>query len=144
MTVIVDTGPLVARMNRDAPRHDRARSLMDLVQSGRYGVPILTDLVLDEGMTLLGRRPGLKNVSQGLADRFWGRVGPGPAPFETRFTDKQAYQAATELHLSHYDQGLSFTDAALIVHARELDASVATFDRGFRGLVPVLPEPGDS
>lgn len=142
MTVIVDTGPLVARMNRDDRRHARARALMDRVQSGQHGIPILTDLVLDEGMTLLRKRPGLENLSRGLADLFWGRrQPPGPAAFETRFTDRQLYQMATDLHLSHYDQGLSFTDAALIVHARQLDATVATFDKGFRGLVPVIPEP---
>ena len=49
--------------------------------------------------------------------------------------DTEATRKAVTFHFERFDRGLSFTDCALIVLARELDAPVASFDAHFDGIV---------
>ena len=56
MTCLVDTDVFAAWVNRDEGRHREAVAVMEDVLGGEWGVPCVTDFVVDEALTLLGAR----------------------------------------------------------------------------------------
>lgn len=139
MTVLVDTNVLVAFLNVRDANHGRAMALMDELWDGAHGTVASVDHVLTEALTFLRRNPGRSDVSESLV-RLLLPTPDEPAPIELLPTEPLLLEAAASLHLGFYDQGLSGVDALILAHARDLGATVATFDRGFRGLVPVVPD----
>ncbi len=140
MSVVLDTGPLVAYVNEQDPLHDRAVELVEAALAGHLGTPVSTDYVLDEALTLLAKKVHREDVSRAFAAWAWGQAPVERRPFQLRWTDRAILREATEIHLSHFDQKLSVTDCTLIVHARRLGADVATFDGRFQGLIGVVDE----
>lgn len=140
MTVVLDTSVLVALVHSREPRHDATRRFMGKVFRGELGQPVSSEYVLDEGLTLLRRRPGRPVVSRDFASYFFGD-DEGPPPLRLVTSTQEDVHAAAELHFDRYDQELSFTDCVLATLAARLDAPVASFDRGFDGVVARV-EPG--
>ena len=134
MTIVLDTSVLVAFLHAGDPGHDHARAILRRVLAGEHGVPVTSDHVLDEGLTLLRRRPGREEVSRKFAAMFHGHEKL-PAFLRLHALDREGTRRAVALHFQRYDRGLSFTDCALVVLAKELDAPVASFDAHFDGLV---------
>lgn len=134
MTVLLDTGVLVAWINPSDPLHARAAAVVKQAMTGRLGQALSTDTVLDEGLTLLRRRPGRKEVSERFASLFF----PKRTGLDWLTCGEDILEAARTLHFRHYERGLSFTDCTLIAHAEALGAAVATFDQSFEGLVEVV------
>lgn len=135
MTIVLDTSVLAAYLHTGDSRHVAASDLMAQVLAGEMGVPVSSDHVLDEGMTLLRKRPGRQGVSQKFAALFFGDEDLRPV-VDLRPADRHQLRRALELHLAHYARGLSFTDCVLAVTAQDLGCAVASFDAGFDGIVP--------
>lgn len=132
MTILIDTGVLVAWLNTADGRHDQGRALMARILGGEFGVPIIIDHVIDETLTLLMSRKAPVDVSQALAAELFARQLPR---WQLRQTTLDDLQEAVEIHLKHHERGLSITDCALILHTTQLRATLATFDSGFKGIV---------
>lgn len=141
MTVLVDTGPLIAYLDPDDGRHDEAKSLLHRILSGQLGLPHSTDTVYDEGMTLIRLRKKNRRLMESYHTLFWPAPETNLRPFEVIPTTFDDYKKAALYQIQHFDQGLSLTDCTLIHHALERKAVIATFDRGFDGLIPVIPAP---
>lgn len=140
MPVVLDTSVLVALVHERDPHRPDARRFIERVLAGELGQPVSSEYVLDEGLTLLRRRPGRRGASRDYASYFFGdEVSPPPIRMVT--TTLQDVHDATELHFDRWDQGLSFTDCALAVLADRLDAPIASFDDHFDGVAPRI-EPG--
>lgn len=135
MTVLLDTSVLVAFLHAGDPQHTAADRLMTRVLRGELGVPVSCDYVLDEGLTVLRRKVGRREVSQKFAAMFTG-TEDRRAPLTVRFLARDHVLRALELHFEHFERGLSFTDCAVVALAEELGAPVASFDKGFDGIVP--------
>lgn len=137
MPVVLDTGPLIAYLNKDDALHPVAEPLVERILRGTYGVPVTTEFVLSEGLTFLRRRPGREALSRSFLE--WLQPPPPERPkVLLRTTPGDMLREAAVLHLQEYARGLSFTDCSLIVHARRLDAVVATHEGGFEGLVTTV------
>lgn len=134
MAVLVDTGPFLALINEADPWHDQAMTVWKQLRSGRHGRVLSTDLVAVEAMNFLARRPAKLAPSRRMWDYYAGKV----APVAWLSTPPETLRTAGDLHLREFKRGISLTDASLVVHATSLGASVATLDRGFDGLVPVV------
>lgn len=107
---------------------------MRRVLAGGHGAPVTSEHVLGEGLTLLRRRPGREGVSRKFAAMVYGDAKlPGFVRIQPQ--DGSAAKRAVDLHFQLYERGLSFTDCALVVLARDMGAPVASFDSGFDGLV---------
>lgn len=135
MTVVIDTSVLVALAHVRDSKHTESKALMQRILSGHYGLPVTSDYVLDEGLTLLQRRSGNPKAAADFASFFLGDE-KDPAPIDMRFMDKEGIQQALELHLDRYARRLSFTDCVLATMAQRLGAPIASFDSGFDGVVP--------
>ncbi len=114
---------------------------MERLLGGTWGEPFVTDFVLDEALTLVMAR----GLPLEAADRILALAGmavaPGAAASVTvaRVSDR-SLRAAFPLFRRHYRRGLSFTDCTSIATLDERRGDViASFDRGFDGLVARVP-----
>ena len=134
MAVLVDTGPFLALLNTADPWHDRAMRMWEELRSGRHGRVLSTDLVAVEAMNFLARRPARLALSRRMWDHYAGKA----TPIHWLSTPPETLRTAGELHLREFKRGISLTDASLVVHGQSLGAAIATLDRGFDGLLPVV------
>lgn len=134
MTVVLDTSVLVAFLHAGDPHHAAAQDILRRVLGGEHGVPIANEHVLDEGLTLLRRRPGREDVSRRYAAMFYGDADLTPF-LRLQTSDADATRRALALHLQRFERGLSFTDCTLAVLATDLGCPVASFDAHFDGIV---------
>lgn len=133
MTILLDTSMLAAFLNPRDDRHDDARKLMGRIVRGALGVPLSTEHVVAEGLTLLRKRPGDVAASR----RFSALFFPSQelrAPIVLHATTRDEVERTVALHFRFYERGLSFTDCHLLLLATEMGAPIATFDKGFDGL----------
>lgn len=138
MTVVLDTSILVAFLHAGEPAHARAREVMEAVMAGEHGLPVSLDAVLDEGLTLLARRPGRLEACRSFDALFFGDDALPPV-LELLPTTRELLERARGRFFSRFDQGLSFTDWLLVALAESMGAPVATLDGGFEGVVDVVP-----
>lgn len=133
MTVLVDTGVLVALINPKDALHQRAKAAMARILRREHGEPLGADVVLDEGLALLQKRHPVRISAESLAALFWGGKNKMPA-LRRISTDEDVLREATDLYFHHFSDQLSFTDCTLLVHARRLGADIATFDGNLKDL----------
>lgn len=138
MPLVLDTSVLVAAVDRRDKHHPAAIGIMSRGLRREYGDLIATDHVLAEGLAYLRAKVRDHRVSQAYAALFFGAAGAHEAPLRLRSTALDVVEEATELHFEYLERGISLVDCTLIVHARRLGAPVATFNRGFQGLVGVV------
>ncbi|MFA5862524.1 MAG: PIN domain-containing protein [Candidatus Thermoplasmatota archaeon] len=131
---MMDTSVLVAALHAGDENHNVAQAIWKQTLSGKHGRAVSLDHVLDEGLTLLRRRPGREDVSRKLAAMFVGAEDHPPLVALQPF-DRDAILRALNLHFERYDRGLSFTDCALVVLAQDLGCPIASFDTHFDGIV---------
>jgi predicted nucleic acid-binding protein len=117
--VLLDTGPLVAALDRRDQHHAWAKAQFD-----RLEAPLLTcEAVLSESCFLLGKVPG-----GGLAVMGLVRRGAVSVPF--RFAEEA--EAVADLIARYADVPMSFADACLVRMAEQhRNSAVLTLDRDF-------------
>lgn len=135
MTILLDTPVLAGLLNADDPKHEAAQRLMRRVLTGELGTPVSSEHVLDEGLALLRKRAGRRDVSQAFLELFT-RSPPETPAIHLLLTSREELLRAADLHFAHDDRRLSMTDCNLAVLAQDLRAVVASFDAGFDGIVP--------
>lgn len=136
MTIVFDTGPLIAYVHKEDPYHERALALVARALRGEWGLPIILDHVVDEGITFLRKRAS----NRAITDAFLNLVlGDKTAPIgELAATSLEDLRDAIRLHLKYFDRKLSLTDCAIALRAAQVRGVVATFDKRFEGIVPVV------
>jgi predicted nucleic acid-binding protein len=119
-TLLLDTGPLVAYLNRRDDYHEWAASVLDPITQ-----PLLTcDPVLAEACHLLRRLPGGPEAVLELLERGALRVN---------FPVAENARALSALMRKYRDAPMSLADACLVRMAeRAEDPAVITVDRHFR------------
>jgi predicted nucleic acid-binding protein len=138
MSVLVDTGVLVAFHNGRDAHHERAIELVEELKDGARGAVYTSDYVFDEAISLAQARTGRAEVVRAVG--------------ETVLPEDAREQWISLLHLSaeeffrswhslraHPKAGLSFTDWTMVemVRGRRLD-SIASFDSGLDAWIPRL------
>lgn len=142
MPVVLDTSILVAFLNARDRNHSRSVTLMDRIRRGEYGVPVASDYVLDEGLTLLQKRTRDATACREYEALFFGEGSSQPL-LSLRETSSEELAAARDIFFRHFERGLSFTDCVIVALAESLRAPVASLDAGFDGIVPRVPLDGD-
>jgi predicted nucleic acid-binding protein len=135
-TILLDTGPLVALLDRRTTQHD-----WSVAQFGQARSPLLTcESVLSEAMFLLQHVPnGCRQVTALVQRRV----------VQLAFRLDQEFEAVTALLIRYRDQPMSLADGCLVRMAEQFkDASVLTLDSDFlvyrkngRQVIPtIMPE----
>lgn len=135
MSVLLDTGVLFAFLNRDDEGFAKAGALMARIARKEFGVPYVTDHVVDELFVSIRSRTGSAEMEESAK-----RLLPLPTPALRGLTAVSLGPALLEpswqIFRKYRDQKLSFTDASLIVTMRELSIKwLATFDARLQKLV---------
>lgn len=136
MTVLLDTGVVFAFLNADDVRHAEAEDLVSRIARREFGQPFVTDHVVDELFVLVRSRTRSRTLEESLS-----RFLPLPSPALRGLTPISlgigVLEPTWQIFRRFRDQGLSFTDASLIVTMRELNLDrLATFDHRLARLVP--------
>jgi uncharacterized protein len=129
--IFVDTGAWYADEVEDDSYHPQARKFMkNELASNAYGALITTDYVLDETLTLLRTRRGVK-----VSTDFINKVRRSKS-LQIVWIGKEIFDSAVH-ELSKYDdekdRDLSFTDCTSFSTMKDLSIShVFTFDAHFQ------------
>jgi predicted nucleic acid-binding protein len=132
--VFVDTGGWMACADGADPEHAPCRAARDdALEAGQ--TLITTDFVVDETLTLIRFRLGLK-----AADAWWRQVD-GSRRVRWERVESDRFERARHLFFEYRDKDLSFTDCTSIAVMRELKLkTVITTDRHFQQVgLDVLP-----
>ncbi len=141
MTVLLDTGVLVADQNPRDRRHEAAAAAMEAALAGTWGKVAITDYIVDEAVTLCRVRTGRHDLADGLAARLIGEPPHRPAFAMSRVTYED-FLEARKLFSTYSDQDLSFTDCTTlaVLRSRSID-HLLSFDDDFDGLAPRIDAP---
>lgn len=121
-SLLADTGPLYAAVDRDDELHPRAQYELSWLR--REGWRIVVPFpILTEAYTLVLHRLGLEAAHQWLRDLDAGAVLLDPRP--------EDYRAAMATIRSYPDQPLTLFDTVLAVLSPRLRAPVWTYDHHF-------------
>jgi predicted nucleic acid-binding protein len=125
--IFVDTGAWYAIEVEDDSNHASARRFLVELSKGRHGVPITTDYVLDEAMTLLRGRRGLQ-ASLSFIDKVTSSKS-----VKIAWMDEGLFSRSLEEFRKSKNREWSFTDCASFALMKELSITEAfSFDKHFR------------
>jgi len=137
MSVLLDTGFVVALAYPDDVNASRAVELSEEVAAGSHGAAFVTDYVVDEALTLVWVRTHSSSAVRRLADLLLADE-PENRPGRLIFVGERGFHDAARLHRRMHER-LSFTDCTTLSAMAERGITkVATFERGFDGLCDVL------
>ena len=124
--LFVDTAGWMALADEADPRHEECRTARD--DSLRRGTLLVsTDYVVDETITLIRGRLGIRAVS-----RWWDQV-QGSSRLQWEWINPERAERAREWFFRWTDKDFSFTDCTSFVVMRELRLkSALTTDHHFR------------
>ena len=111
----------------DDVNHEAACKHLSKIASGKYGISITTDYILDETLTLLRSRRNLESASA-FIDKL-----KNSKSVRIFWIDDGLFEKALEIFKKSDGKSWSFTDCTSFELMRELSISQAfTFDRHFR------------
>lgn len=128
MTVLLDTGVVFAFLHANDARHAEGVELISRVAQREFGQPFVTDHVIAELFILARTRTRSAALEESLR-RFLPMPNPALRGLAAVSLGTAFLLPTWEVFRQYRDQGLSFTDASLIVTLREMKLDqLATFD----------------
>ncbi|MGI0081069.1 MAG: type II toxin-antitoxin system VapC family toxin [Nitrososphaerales archaeon] len=123
----MDTGAWYALEVQDDIQHRKARQFLAGLASGKYGVSITTDYVLDETLTLLRSRRSLKDAAT-----FIEKIRTSKS-VKVFWVDDALFEKALEIFQGSQDKSWSFTDCTSFALMNELSVPDSfAFDSHFK------------
>ncbi len=125
--IFIDTSAWYAVEVEDDVNHEAACKFLSNIASGKHGVSITTDYVLDEALTLLRVRRDLAS-----ATAFIDKIRRSKS-VRVFWIDEGLFEKALAIFQKSKDKSWSFTDCTSFALMRELSVGEAfTFDGHFR------------
>ena len=125
--IFVDTSAWYAVEVEDDVNHEAACKFLSNIASGKQGVSITTDYVLDEALTLMRSRRDLTS-----ATAFIDKIRKSKS-VRVFWIDEDLFERALIIFQKSDHKSWSFTDCTSFALMRELSISEAfTFDRHFK------------
>jgi len=125
--IFVDISAWYATEVEDDVNHESACKFLSEIASGKHGVSITTDYILDETLTLLRSRRDLESAN-GFIDKI--RKSKSVRVF---WIDEESFKKALDIFRKSNSKSWSFTDCTSFALMRELGVpSAFTFDKHFR------------
>jgi hypothetical protein len=125
--IFFDTSAWYAIEVEDDVNHETARKFLSIVASGKHGISITTDYILDETLTLLRSRRDLASASS-----FIDKIRKSKS-LRVFWINEDLFEKALIIFRKSGRQSWSFTDCTSFALMRELSISEAfSFDDHFR------------
>jgi len=134
--LFVDTGVLLAAVLADDPGHAAARRILE--DADRWRGFHTSDYVLAEGLNFIRQKVRRKDAADSFLALAFGTNEDPPIVDEVLRVHGGRFAAALQRYRDEFDRGLSFTDwTSVVLMEEERLGAIATFDRGFHGIVDV-------
>ena len=138
MSVLVDTGVLVAYQNPRDERHRRARELVEEIQGGAHGTAFTSDYVFDEAVSLAMARSGRQDIVRGVGELVLPERASERWIGLLHVTQEEFFAAWASVK-RHGNARLSFTDWTIVeMVKRRAIGAVVSFDSGLSPWVPTI------
>jgi uncharacterized protein len=125
--IFVDTSAWYAVEVEDDVNHEAACKFLSRIASGKHGVSITTDYILDETLTLLRSRRDLASASS-----FIDKISKSKS-LRVFWINEDLFEKALNVFRKSDRKSWSFTDCTSFALMRELSVSEAfSFDNHFR------------
>jgi len=125
--IFIDTSAWYAVEVADDVNHDAACKFLAKIASGKHGIAVTTDYVLDETLTLLRSRRDLASASS-----FIDKIKKSKS-IRIFWVDESLFEKALEVFRKSERKSWSFTDCTSFALMGDLSVSEAfTFDSHFR------------
>lgn len=125
--IFVDTSAWYAAEVEDDVNHEKARKFLSKLSSGKHGVSVTTDYVLDETLTLLRSRRSLA-----AAIAFIDKIQKSSS-VRVFWIDESLFEKALDIFRKSDRAPWSLTDCSSFALMRDLSIPEAfTFDNHFR------------
>ena len=124
--IFVDTSAWYALEVEDDINYEKARKFLSEIASGKHGVAVTTDYVLDETLTLLRSKKGLP-----VAQTFIDKIKKSKS-IRIFWVSESIFEKALSIFKKTSDFPWSFTDCTSFALMRDLSITGAfTFDNHF-------------
>jgi len=123
----VDTSALLSTLYKKDTNHKQAKAISKELEKDIRRIPVITDYIFDETLTLLKQRVGHKE-----SVKFGKLVFSGKTKLKLIYLSNNMIQEAFKLFVRYSDKGFSFTDCtsfAVMQHHKITRAF--TFDHHF-------------
>ncbi|MHA1595182.1 MAG: type II toxin-antitoxin system VapC family toxin [Candidatus Baldrarchaeia archaeon] len=126
--IFVDTTAFYALEVEDDVNHERAQSfLLNEIRTGKYGIMITSDYVVDETLTLLRMRRGVQ-----MALKFYDKISRSRS-IRIVWINEEIFNEALEIFKKNGKLKWSFTDCTSFAIMKALNIRFAfTFDKNFK------------
>jgi predicted nucleic acid-binding protein len=136
VTVLLDTGVVFSFLHANDARHSEAVELISRTAQKEFGQPYVPDHVINE-LFILARSRTRPSALEEAVRRFLPMPNPALRGLAAVSLGMAFLLPTWEVFRRYRDQGVSFTDASLIVTLRELKLDrLATFDERLGRIVP--------
>ncbi len=136
MSIFLDTGVFVAFANTRDAKHEEALDIVDGLLEGRWGRGVTSDFVFDEAVTVTFARTRHVETAVLVGETILG-TSPAGRIVNLAFVSPRTFLRTWALFRRLAARGLSFTDCTSLELIRALGIEqIASFDRGFDGIVP--------
>jgi len=135
----VDSGFVFAYVNEKDPHHSSALPLMEKILVGEYGKIFISNLIVNEAMTLSMIRTKSCGCAKTIDDLLSIQKDSRQVFFPI-YVDSSIIERTTKKFHKFCPKGLSFTDCTILVIMEMFSIpSLATFDSHFKGIVTTFP-----
>jgi uncharacterized protein len=125
--IFVDTSAWYALEAEDEITHEKARKFLSEIATGRHGITVTTDYVLDETMTLLQSKKGLE-----AAIAFIDKIRRSKS-IRIFWVSENIFDKALDIFRKTADSRWSFTDCTSFSLMKDLTITEAfTLDNHFK------------
>jgi uncharacterized protein len=125
--IFVDTSAWYANEVEDDLNHEAAHNFLSIIASGKHGIAITTDYIIDEMLTLLRTRRDLASASA-----FIDKITKSKS-IRVFWINEDLFKKALEIFKKSDIKPWSFTDCTSFALMRELSFTEAfSFDNHFR------------
>ena len=121
--IILDSSFIISYRIENDENHERAVKIMIDIAEGNYGIPLISDYVFDEIITVIFNKAGFSSAVD-LGDVLI------TAP-NIYYIDKELFENSWEIFKNQKTK-LSFTDCSILaIMEKESIKNIATFDKDF-------------
>jgi len=124
---LIDTSALLSMLEKRDEKHKQAKSIAEELEQDERNIPVITDYILDETLTLLKKRVGHKE-----AIKFGRLVFSGKTKLKLIYLSNKIIREAFQIFTQYSDKDFSFTDCTSFLAMKYHNIAQAfTFDKHF-------------
>lgn len=126
--IFLDSSFIISYKIENDENHDKSLIIMKKIVNGKYGIPIISDYIFDEFVTVLLNKAKSLSISVNSGNELIDST-------KMLTIDEEAFEKAWEIFKKQKNTKFSFTDCSTLALMKKEDINnIATFDKDFKKL----------